>query len=157
MVVMTDLKTTLHDDLTTAIRARDEVSVATLRMALAAITTEEVAGRSARVLSDDDVVAVLTKEAKKRTEAATAFADAGRDELAARETAELEVLRRYLPEPLSRAEVDTMVDSAVAQAEAAGVTGGAAMGRIMKDLTARTRGRFDGKELSEMVRGRLRT
>lgn len=152
---MTHLKSTLHDDLTTAIRARDELTAATLRMALSAITTEEVAGKAARVLSDDDVLAVLTKEAKKRTEAATAFAAAGRAELADRENAELDVLRRYLPEPLGEAEVAAMVDEAVAQAAAAGATGRAAMGRVMKDLTARTRGRFDGKALSELVRARL--
>lgn len=152
---MTDLKSTLYDDLTTAIRSRDEVTSATLRMALSAITTEEVAGKVARVLSDDDVLAVLTKEAKKRTEAATAFAGAGRAELAAREEAELAVLRRYLPEPLSRAEVESLVDEAVAQAAAAGATGRAAMGRVMKDLTPQTRGRFDGKALSELVRARL--
>ena len=152
---MTALKDTLKSDLTDAIRSRDEVTAATIRMALAAISTEEVAGKTARVLSDDDVLGVLTREAKKRTEAATAFSAAGRGELADRENAELAVLRRYLPEELSEAEVVTLVDRAVAQAAADGITGRAAMGAVMKQLSAQTRGRFDGRRLSELVRTAL--
>ena len=98
---MTSLKETLQADLTDAIRARDELTVATLRMALAGITNEEVSGKSARVLTDAEVVTVLTREAKKRREASSAFAGGGRPELAAREDAELEVLARYLPTPLT--------------------------------------------------------
>jgi uncharacterized protein YqeY len=124
-------------------------------MALAAVTTEEVAGRTARVLSDSEVVAVLTREAKKRREAATAFGDAGRPELADRELAELGVLSRYLPEPLAQAEVQALVDAAVAAAADAGATGMHAMGRIMKELTPRTAGRFDGGRLAAMVRAAL--
>ncbi|HEX6888173.1 MAG TPA: GatB/YqeY domain-containing protein [Candidatus Nanopelagicales bacterium] len=152
---MTDLKASLQQDLTEAIRGRDELTAATLRMCLAAITTEEVAGRTARTLSDDEVVGVLTKEAKKRREAATAFRDAGRAELAAREDAELAVLGRYLPEPLPEAEVAAMVSEAVAAAAASGTTGMPAMGRIMKELTPRTAGRFDGGQLAAMVRAAL--
>lgn len=152
---MSDLKATLQSDLTEAIRGRDELTAATVRMALSAITTEEVSGTAARVLSDDDVLVVLTREAKKRTEAATAFANAGRPELAEREQAELTVLRRYLPEELSEEEVTTLVDEAVAQAAADGVTGRPALGRVMKQLSAQTRGRFDGRRLSELVRQRL--
>jgi uncharacterized protein YqeY len=155
MAVMTDLKARLQQDLTEAIRGRDELSAATLRMALAAITTEEVSGRTARTLTDDEVVGVLTKEAKKRREAATAFRDAGRAELAAREDAELAVLGRYLPEPLTEAEVAGMVSEAVAAAAAAGATGMPAMGRLMKELTPRTAGRFDGGQLAAMVRAAL--
>jgi len=152
---MTALKDTLRSDLTEAIRSRDEVTAATIRMALAAISTEEVAGKSARVLSDEDVLLVLTREAKKRTEAAAAFSGASRQELADRERAELAVLRRYLPEELTEAQVATMVDQAVAQAEAGGIVGRAAMGAVMKQLSAQTRGRFDGRRLSELVRERL--
>ena len=155
MTSMSDLKATLQSDLTEAIRARDEVVVATLRMALSAITTEEVAGRSARTLSEAEVVGVLTKEAKKRRESAAAFSDAGRPELADRENAELAVLARYLPEPLTQAQVQAMVAEAVAAAEASGVTGMAALGRIMKELTPRTAGRFDGGALASMVRSAL--
>lgn len=153
---MPDLKATLQSDLTEAIRARDELTTATLRMALAAITTEEVAGRAARVLSDADVVAVLTKEARKRREASAAFAGAGRAELAAREDAELGVLARYLPEPMTEQEVAALIDQAVAAAAAEGVTGTPARGRVMKSLTPRTGGRFDGARLAQMVRAALR-
>src|SRR3954469_20148550 len=97
------LKERLQADLTTSIKARDELRTGTLRMALAAVTTEEVAGKQARELSDDDVLAVLTREAKKRREAAEAFDDGGRPELAARERAEGEVLGAYLPAQLANA------------------------------------------------------
>lgn len=152
---MTDLKAALQHDLTEAIRARDELTAATVRMALAAITTEEVAGKTARTLSDAEVVGVLNREAKKRREAAAAFADAGRTELAAREQDELAVLARYLPEPLADDEVAAMVRAAVAEAAAAGATGMAAMGRVMKELTPRTAGRYDGAQLAAQVRAAL--
>jgi hypothetical protein len=149
------LKARLQSDLTGAIRARDEITAATLRMALAAITNEEVAGKAARVLTDAEVVGVLTKEAKKRREAAAAFAEAGRPELADRETAELAILTGYLPEPLDESEVEVMVAEAVAAAAQVGVTGMPAMGRVMKDLTPRTAGRFDGARLAALVRAAL--
>jgi uncharacterized protein YqeY len=152
---MSTLKETLQSDLTDAIRSRDELTSATLRMALTAVTNEEVSGRTARTLSDVEVVGVLTKEAKKRREAATAFADASRPELAARELAELDVLARYLPEPLTVEEVSTMVDAAVARLADEGVTGMPAMGRVMKELTAQTAGRFDGGQVAAMVRAAL--
>jgi uncharacterized protein YqeY len=94
------LKDQLHRDLTSAIKSRDELTAATLRMALTAVTTEEVAGKVARQLTDDEVLTVLGREAKKRREAATAYDDAGRDSLAERERAELGVLERYLPAQL---------------------------------------------------------
>lgn len=149
------LKATLQSDLTSAIKSRDELSAATLRMALAAVSTEEVAGKTARTLSDAEVMGVLTREAKKRREAAGAFADAGRTELSDREMAELGVLERYLPTPLTEQEVSAMVSQAVAAAAAAGATGMGAMGRVMKELTPRTAGRFDGGALAAMVRGAL--
>ena len=152
---MSDLKATLQSDLTEAIRARDEVTSSTLRMALAAVTTEEVAGKAARTLTDAEVLGVLTKEAKKRREAAAAFAEGGRPELAAREEAELAVLNRYLPEPLTEQEVAVLVASAVAAAAEVGATGMAAMGRVMKELTPQTTGRFDGGRLAAMVRAAL--
>jgi uncharacterized protein len=152
---MSTLKETLQSDLTSAIRSRDELSAATLRMALTAVTTEEVSGKSARTLSDAEVVGVLNKEAKKRREAATAFTDASRPELAERELAELGVLGRYLPEPLTAEEVNALVDAAVARLAGEGVTGMPAMGRVMKELTPQTAGRFDGGQLAAMVRAAL--
>lgn len=149
---MSTLKATLQSDLTTAIRTRDELTAATLRMALTGVTTEEVSGKSARTLSDAEVMGVLTREAKKRREAAEAFADASRPELAERELAELGVLARYLPEPLTAEEVGAMVDAAVVRLADEGVTGMPAMGRVMKELTAQTAGRFDGGQLATMVR-----
>ena len=152
---MSTLKETLQADLTTAIRARDELTAATLRMALSAVTTEEVAGKVARTLSDADVLGVLTKEAKRRREAATAFTEANRPELAAREMAELGVLARYLPEPLTTQEVTELVEAAVAHVASEGATGMAAMGRVMKELTPQTAGRLDGGQLAAMVRSAL--
>jgi len=152
---MTTLKARLQSDLTAAIRSRDELSAATLRLALAAITTEEVAGRTQRTLTDDQVMAVLAREAKKRREAAGAFTAAGRADLADRESAELGVLSGYLPQPLSEEEVQAMVARAVAGAASAGVTGRAAMGRVMKELTPSIGGRFDGARLAALVREAL--
>ena len=112
---MSALETRLHDDLTTAIRARDEVTSATLRMALTAVKNEAVSGTEARELSDADVVVVLGREAKKRRESATAYDDAQRPELAARERAELAVLETYLPAQLDDTELAALVAAAVAE------------------------------------------
>jgi uncharacterized protein YqeY len=149
------LKETLQSDLQTAIKSRDELTAATLRMALAAVTNAEVAGKQAKELSDDEVLAVLDKEAKKRRESATAYRDAQRPELAEREEAELGVLSRYLPEPLSEDEVSAIIDAAIADAAAAGKVGMAAMGPVMQQVTAATKGRADGKTVSGIVRQRL--
>src|SRR5689334_10610240 len=108
------LKEQLRADLTTAMKARDELRASTIRMVLTAITTEEVAGKAARVLSDDDVVKVLTREAKKRREAHQAYADAGRTELAAREQAELGVIETYLPQQMTDEEISAAVGAAIA-------------------------------------------
>lgn len=152
---MSALKQTLQADLTTAIKSRDEVTAATIRMALTAVTNEEVAGKQSRELSDDDVLTVLGREAKKRREAAEAYDDASRPELAARERAELDVLARYLPQPLSDDEVKAIVDSAVAEAAANGQSGGQAMGAVMKAVQAQVRGRADGGKVAAMVRSAL--
>src|SRR5450631_2743822 len=114
------LKTRLHADLTTSIKARDELRTATLRMVLSAITNEEVSGSVARELSDDDVLKVLAREGKKRREAAEAFAAGNRPELAAREQAEGVVIAGYLPAQLSDDELRTLVTQAVAESGAAG-------------------------------------
>lgn len=153
---MTDpLKDQLRADLTDAIKARDELRSSTLRMALTAVTNEEVSGKAARVLTDDEVLTVLGREAKKRREAAAAYDEAGRVELAQRERDELGVLETYLPTPLSDAEVAAIVDAAVASAAAEGRTGMAAMGAVMKVVTPQTQGRADGGAVAALVRARL--
>ncbi len=149
------LKQTLQSDLQAAIKSRDELTAATLRMALAAVTNAEVAGKQAKELTDDEVLAVLDKEAKKRRESATAYRDANRPELADREDAELGVLTGYLPAPLSDDEVSAIIDQAIADVAASGKTGMAAMGPVMQQVTAATRGRADGKAVSGIVRQRL--
>jgi len=145
----------LRSDLTTAMKQRDEVRTATLRMALSALSVEQTAGTAAHELSDDEVVAVLTRESKKRREAAEAFAAAGRDESAARERAEQAVLAEYLPAALSADELDALVRAAVAEAAADGAGGAAAMGVVMKRLAPQVRGRADGAEVARQVKAAL--
>lgn len=152
---MSPLKQQLQADLTTAIKARDELTSATIRMALTAITNEEVAGKQQRELSDDDVLTVLGREAKKRRESAEAYDAASRPELADRERAELGVLGRYLPQPLSEAEVQAVVADAVAQVAASGTTGGQAMGAVMKLVQSRVKGRADGGAVAALVKSAL--
>ena len=154
---MSDLKARLQEDLTSAMRARDELRTATLRMALTAVTNEEVAGKSARELDDDEVVAVLGKEAKKRREAAQAFTDGARPELAERELAEAAVLDDYLPAQLTDEELAELVSAAVADATAGGVTGPRAMGAVMKALQPQVAGRADGGRVAAQVRAQLGT
>jgi uncharacterized protein len=149
---VSELKDRLQSDLTAAIRGRDEVATATLRMALAAITTEEVAGSNARELSDDEVLKVLARESKKRREAAEAFGSAGRTELAERERAEGTVLGRYLPTQLDDAEVTELVAAAIAET---GATGMPQLGAVMRVAQQKAAGRADGKRLSTEVRRQL--
>jgi len=149
---MTELKSRLQADLTTAMKARDELTTATLRMLLTAVTTEEVAGSTARELSDDEVLRVVGREAKKRREAAEAFADAGRSEQAQRERDEETVLARYLPSQLDDAELAGLVSAAIAEA---GATEARQLGQVMKLLTPRIAGRADGKRVSAEVRRQL--
>ena len=152
---MSDLKAKLQDDLTDAMRARDELRTATLRMALTAVTNEEVAGKTARELADDEVVGVLAKEAKKRRESAQAFTDGGRPELAERELAEAAVLDAYLPAQLSDDELRELVAGAVAAATAAGAEGPRAIGVVMKALQPQVAGRADGGRVAKEVRAQL--
>ena len=149
---MAELKERLRTDLSAAMRARDQVRTRTLRSALTAITNEEVAGHSARELSDDEVMKVLTREAKKRREAAEAFAAAGRDEQAAAERAEGDVLAGYLPAQLSDAELGDLVAAAIA---AAGASGMSAMGPVMKAVTPQVAGRAEGSRVAAEVRKQL--
>ncbi|GAA4679556.1 GatB/YqeY domain-containing protein [Phytohabitans rumicis] len=149
---MSTLKDTLTADMRAALKARDELTTSTLRMALAAIGTAEVAGQVKRELSDEEVLAVLVKEAKKRREAATAFADAGRAEQAAKETAESDVLSRYLPKQLDDAELAELVAQALSTA---GVTGKAQMGPAMKAAQTAVAGRAEGARVAAEVRRQL--
>jgi uncharacterized protein YqeY len=151
---MSALKDRLRTDLTTAIKGREEIRASTLRMVLSAITNAEVAGKQARELTDDDIVGVLSTEAKKRREAATAFDDGGRPEMAERERAEATVIADYLPEPLSTAEIEAIVTEAIAQTEAAG-EGRRAMGRVMGVVQPQVKGRADGAAVAAEVRRQL--
>lgn len=146
------LKDTLQTDLTAAMRARDTTSTQTLRMALAAVRTAEVSGTAKHELTDDEVLACITKEAKKRREAATAYDDAARPELADAERAELKVLEHYLPAQLSDNEVDAMIAAAI---EATSASGMADMGQVMKVLQPQTAGRADGSKVAAAVRAAL--
>jgi uncharacterized protein len=149
---MSTLKARLETDLRAAMKARDELVTSTLRMALAAVRTAEVAGREARELTDDEVLGVLTKEAKKRREAAAAFADAGRAEQASKERAEEEVLGRYLPTQLSDDELAGIVARALA---AGGFSGPKGMGPAMKAAQAAVAGRAEGGRVAAEVRRQL--
>ena len=151
---MATLKEQIRADLTTAIKARDELRSSTLRMVLTAITNAEVAGKEAKQLTDDEVLTVLTSEAKKRREAATAFSDGGRAEMAAKEEAEAAVLADYLPEPLTAEEVEALVRAAIEQTGAAG-EGMKAMGKVMGVVTPQTKGRADGGQVAAEVRRQL--
>lgn len=143
------LKARLESDLHTAMKARDELVTSTLRLALTAVRKAEVAGDAARQLSDEEVLAVLKKEAKQRRDAAEAFAQAGRTELAAKERAEEEVLSAYLPAALSDEELATVVRDALAAAGASG------MGPAMKAAQAAVAGRADGRRVADEVRRQL--
>jgi uncharacterized protein len=151
---MSELKDRLRSDLTISIKARDEVRSSTLRMVLAAITNAEVAGKVARELDDDDIVGVLSTEAKKRREAATAFSDAGRTELADKETAEAAVLAEYLPEQLDAEAISAIVTAAIQQAGAAD-EGMRAMGKVMGVIQPQVRGRADGAAVAAEVKRQL--
>jgi uncharacterized protein YqeY len=154
MGLMSALKDRLRADLTTAMKARDELRSSTLRMVLTAITNAEVAGKESRELSDDDVVGVLSSEAKKRREAAEAFDEAGRAEMAAKERAESEVIADYLPAQLSQQEIADLVTSAIAQLGAAD-EGMRAMGKVMGALQPQVKGRADGGAVAAEVRRQL--
>jgi uncharacterized protein len=147
-----ELKDRLRADLNDAMRARDQVRMRTLRMALTSITNEEVAGASARDLSDEEIVTILTREARKRREAAEAFGAAGRSEQAAAERAEGAVLANYLPAQLGDDELAELVSAAIAETDATGMK---SMGQVMKTLTPRVAGRADGARVAAEVRRRL--
>lgn len=146
------LKERLREDLTEAIRSRDEITSGTIRMVLSAITNEEVSGKSARELTDAEVITVLSREAKKRREAAEAFDAGDRAEKATLERAEGEVIARYLPAQLSEAELAQMIKDAITET---GASGPAGMGLVMKVLSPKIAGRADGATVSSAVKAAL--
>lgn len=149
---MPTIKDQLRADLTTAMKARDETRTRTLRMTLTSISNEEVSGSVAHDLTDDEVIKILTREAKRRREAATAFADAGREEQAAAEKAEERVLADYLPAQLDDDELAAMVAAAIVESGASGPTG---IGQVMKLITPRVAGRAEGSRVAALVRSQL--
>lgn len=143
------LKAKLREDLTEAIRSKNELRSSTLRMVLTAITNEEVSGKEARVLTDTEVIAVLTREAKKRREAAEAFEQGGAADRAAREKSEGVVIAEYLPAQLSESELNALIKEAI---EATGSAGPSGMGPVMKYLQPKIAGRADGATVSKLVK-----
>ena len=146
------LKEKLQSDLTDAIRAKDAVKSGTIRMLLAAITNEEVAGKAAKVLSDAEVITVLSREAKKRREAVEAYTNARRDDLANKEKDEAAIITLYLPEQLSEADIKQLISEAIAQTNAVGPAG---MGLVMKVLQPKIAGKADGGLVSSLVKAAL--
>ena len=146
------LKEKLQNDLTEAMRARDEVRSSTIRMVLTAIKNEEVSGKEARELSDAEVITVLSREAKKRREAAEAFEQAGAKDRADMEKAEGVVIAEYLPVRLSESEIKEMINAAIAET---GATGPQQMGLVMKSIQPKIAGRADGGVVSSLVKAAL--
>jgi len=146
------IKETLQKDLTEAIRSRDEITSGTIRMVLTAITNEEVASKEARVLSDEEVITVLSREAKKRREAAEAFETAGRTDKAALEKSEGEVIAKYLPAQLSEADIAAIIADAIAST---GAKGPADMGKVMGAIKPKIAGKADGGVVSALVKAAL--
>jgi uncharacterized protein YqeY len=152
---MTNLKEQLHTDLTAAIKAKDSLTSGTLRMVLSAITNEEVSGKEARELNDQDMITVLNREAKKRKEAATAYDEAKRPELADKERAELGIIQAYLPAALSDEDLAKIISVAVAEVAANGAAGPSAMGAVMKLVSPQVSGRADGGAVAAAVKSAL--
>ncbi|GAA1590818.1 GatB/YqeY domain-containing protein [Kribbella sancticallisti] len=149
-----EMKQRLHDDMTAALKARDDLRKSTLRMALTAVTKQEVAGKEARALSDAEVIEVLTAEAKKRRESVTAYRDAGRTELADKEQAEADILAEYLPEQLTAEEITALVTETIAATGAAEL-GPRGIGKVMGALQPKVKGKADGGTVSAEVKRQL--
>jgi uncharacterized protein len=152
---MPDLKEQIRSDLTDAIRRQDEITVATLRLALTAIQKGEVAGKTAVTLTDDQILDLLRGEAKRRAEAAELYEQGDRAELAARERAQAAVLDRYLPKEMDDAALGAVVDEEVAAAVADGATGGRAMGQVIKAVRARVGNDASGGRIAAAVKAAL--
>jgi uncharacterized protein YqeY len=152
---MSSLKDQIQKDLTDSIRAKDSLRSGTLRMVLSAITNEEVSGKEAKILTDQDLITVLNREAKKRKEASTAYVGAKRQDLADKEDAELAIIQNYLPEALSAEQLAQIIADAVSQVKAAGQSGPSAMGAVMKIVTPQVTGRSDGGQVAAAVKSAL--
>jgi len=144
------LKNRIRADMTAALRAGDQLRLSTLRMLLAAVQQREVDQRAE--LGDEDVLRIIEKAVKQRREAARQYADAGRPELEQKETAEADLLRAYLPEPLGDAELDALIRQAI---DAAGAAGMRDMGKVMAALSGQVRGRADMSAVSARVKALL--
>ena len=151
---MAALKDRLRRDLTTSMKSRDQLRASTLRMALTAITNAEVSGQQARELSDEEVVAVLASETRKRREAASAYESARRSDLADKERAEARILADYLPEPMTEEEIRSLVTATIEKTGTA-AEGMKAMGRVMGALQPQVKGRADGAVVAAEVRRQL--
>ncbi len=149
------VKTRLQADLTAAMKARDEVALSTIRMLRAAIMNAEVAGDTAVELSDDETIAVLQSEAKKRAESAAVYEENDRPESAAKERAELAIIERYLPAAMSDDDLAAIVDEEVAAAAVNGAEGGKAMGMVIKAVRDRAGASADGARIAALVKARL--
>ena len=146
------LKEKLQNDLTDAMRSRDELRSSTIRMVLTSIKNEEVSGKEARELSDAEIITVLSREAKKRREAAEAFEEAGAADRAATEKAEGQVIAEYLPKQLSESEIKELISVAIKES---GATSPAQMGVVMKALQPKIAGKADGGTVSALVKAAL--
>ena len=149
---MTTLKDRIKSDITEAMKAREEAKLSTLRMVLSALQNAEVAGDEAIVLTDDQAIAVLRSEAKKRAESAQIYADAGRTDAATKERAEQAIIDAYLPAAMSDEDVAKIVADEVANAAAAGATGGKAMGAVVKAVRERVGASADGGKIAALVK-----
>ena len=149
------LKDRLKADLTEAMKAHDEATRDTLRMVLAAISNAEVAGEEAIVLTDEQALGVVRSEAKKRQEAAQIYRDAGRTELADKESAELAIIERYLPAAMSDEDLGKIIAEEVAKAASSGATGGKAMGAVVKAVRERVGSQADGGKIAALVKAAL--
>ena len=149
---MASLKETLQADVKTAMLNKDTIALSTLRMVLSAITNEEVSGKESRELSDQDVITVLNREAKKRREASAAYTEANRPELAETEENELAVIKKYLPEELSTEELESIISAAIGAVASSGQTGPSAMGSVMKIVQPQVAGRADGGQVANLVK-----
>ena len=152
---MSSLKDQIQSDLTDAIKGKDQLRAGTLRMVLAAITNEEVSGKEAKTLNDQELMTVLNREAKKRKEASVAYVEAKRQDLADKENAELAVIQSYLPEALSAAALAKIISDAVNEVKASGQSGPSAMGAVMKLVTPQVTGRADGGQVAAAVKAAL--
>jgi uncharacterized protein YqeY len=152
---VTTLKDRIKSDITEAMKAREEAKLSTLRMVLSALQNAEVAGDEAIVLTDDQAIAVLRSEAKKRAESAQIYADAGRTDAATKEREEQAVIEAYLPAAMSDEDVAKIVAEEVANAAAAGATGGKAMGAVVKAVRERVGASADGGKIAALVKSAL--